>query len=126
MKGFSRANLMYMRAFAEAWPDSEIIQMLLRYVFLYNHQFAQSALKSRTPFRAMKDGYAKRPDLFVMRPYDHPGCGNCMRLFFEYHFLPSIGCDHKLQIAVLVGLAIRLRNSLQRRMSEDAFSRSGI
>jgi predicted nuclease of restriction endonuclease-like (RecB) superfamily len=26
MKGFSRANLMYIRAFAEAWPDAEIIQ----------------------------------------------------------------------------------------------------
>jgi predicted nuclease of restriction endonuclease-like (RecB) superfamily len=26
MKGFSRANLMYMRAFAEAWPDTEIVQ----------------------------------------------------------------------------------------------------
>jgi predicted nuclease of restriction endonuclease-like (RecB) superfamily len=26
MKGFSRANLMYMRAFAEAWPESEIVQ----------------------------------------------------------------------------------------------------
>jgi predicted nuclease of restriction endonuclease-like (RecB) superfamily len=26
MKGFSRANLMYMRAFAEAWPDEEIVQ----------------------------------------------------------------------------------------------------
>jgi predicted nuclease of restriction endonuclease-like (RecB) superfamily len=26
MKGFSRANLMYMRAFAEAWPDAEILQ----------------------------------------------------------------------------------------------------
>lgn len=26
MKGFSRANLMYMRAFADAWPDSEIVQ----------------------------------------------------------------------------------------------------
>jgi predicted nuclease of restriction endonuclease-like (RecB) superfamily len=26
MKGFSRANLMYMRAFAEAWPDSAIVQ----------------------------------------------------------------------------------------------------
>ena len=25
MKGFSRANLMYMRAFAEAWPDTEIV-----------------------------------------------------------------------------------------------------
>ena len=26
MKGFSRANLMYMRAFAEAWPSPEIVQ----------------------------------------------------------------------------------------------------
>lgn len=26
MKGFSRSNLMYMRAFAEAWPDSDIVQ----------------------------------------------------------------------------------------------------
>lgn len=26
MKGFSRANLMYMRAFAEAWTDFEIVQ----------------------------------------------------------------------------------------------------
>lgn len=26
MKGFSRANLMYMRAFAEAWPDADIVQ----------------------------------------------------------------------------------------------------
>lgn len=26
MKGFSRANLMYMRAFAQAWPDVEIVQ----------------------------------------------------------------------------------------------------
>ncbi|MBC7619260.1 MAG: DUF1016 domain-containing protein [Candidatus Saccharibacteria bacterium] len=26
MKGFSRANLMYMRAFAEAWPEDEFVQ----------------------------------------------------------------------------------------------------
>ncbi len=26
MKGFSRANLMYMRAFAEAWPDAAIVR----------------------------------------------------------------------------------------------------
>jgi hypothetical protein len=25
-KDFSRANLMYMRAFAEAWPDAAIVQ----------------------------------------------------------------------------------------------------
>jgi predicted nuclease of restriction endonuclease-like (RecB) superfamily len=26
MKGFSRSNLLYMRAFAEAWPDEQIVQ----------------------------------------------------------------------------------------------------
>jgi len=29
MKGFSRANLLYMRAFAEAWPDVAIVQQLV-------------------------------------------------------------------------------------------------
>src|SRR5262245_60395535 len=29
MKGFSRTNLMYMRAFAEAWPDEAIVQQLV-------------------------------------------------------------------------------------------------
>ena len=29
MKGFSRSNLLYMRAFAEAWPDEQIIQQLV-------------------------------------------------------------------------------------------------
>lgn len=29
MKGFSRANLMYMRAFAQAWPELEIVQQLV-------------------------------------------------------------------------------------------------
>jgi predicted nuclease of restriction endonuclease-like (RecB) superfamily len=28
MKGFSRTNLLYMRAFAEAWPDLQIVQQL--------------------------------------------------------------------------------------------------
>jgi transposase InsO family protein len=54
----------------------DLEQTLLRYAALYNHQFPQSALKSRTPLQAMKDWYAKRPDLFVKRPYDHPGCDN--------------------------------------------------
>ena len=28
MKGFSRTNLLYMRAFAEAYPDEEIVQQV--------------------------------------------------------------------------------------------------
>ena len=29
MKGFSRSNLLYMRAFAEAWYDEQIVQQLV-------------------------------------------------------------------------------------------------
>lgn len=29
MKGFSRANLMYMRSFADAWPDAAIVQQAI-------------------------------------------------------------------------------------------------
>ena len=29
MKGFSRSNLLYMRAFAEAWPDAQIVQQVV-------------------------------------------------------------------------------------------------
>lgn len=54
----------------------DLEQTLMRYVALYNHQLPQSALKSKTPMRAMKDWYASHPHLFVKRPYDHPGCDN--------------------------------------------------
>jgi transposase InsO family protein len=52
----------------------DLEQTLMRYVALYNHQLPQSALKSKTPTRAMKDWYASHPHLFVKRTYDHPGC----------------------------------------------------
>jgi len=29
VRGFSRANLLYMRAFAEAWPDPDIVQRVV-------------------------------------------------------------------------------------------------
>ena len=49
-------------------------QTLLRYTHLYNHQFPQSALKSKPPMAAMKDWYATNPHLFIKRPHDRPGC----------------------------------------------------
>jgi transposase InsO family protein len=56
------------------FTNGEVLeQTLLRYVALYNHLSPQSALKSKTPMRAMKDWYASHPLLFVKRPYDHPG-----------------------------------------------------
>ena len=49
-------------------------QTLERYVALYNHQFPQSALQSKTPMQAMKQWYQTHPELFKKRPYDRPGC----------------------------------------------------
>ena len=50
-------------------------QTLLRYVALYNHQSPQSALKSKTPFQALKEWHHSHPHWFNKRPYDRPGCG---------------------------------------------------
>jgi len=50
MKGFSRTNLLYMRAFAEAWPDAAIVQGVLgqlegsEIVHQAGGQFVQAAL----------------------------------------------------------------------------------
>ena len=52
----------------------DLEQTLLRYAALYNHQFPQSALKSKTPIQTMKAWYDSHPHLFVKRPYDRPGC----------------------------------------------------
>src|SRR5512136_2337597 len=47
---------------------------IMRYVALYNTQFPQSALGSRTPVQAMKAWHKSNPDLFVKKPSNHPGC----------------------------------------------------
>ena len=46
----------------------------MRYTTLYNHQFPQSALKSKTPIQTMKDWYKTHPHLFHKKPYGRPGC----------------------------------------------------
>ncbi len=46
MKGFSRANLMYMRAFAEAWPDEAIVQQLVGHLPWGHNLVLLSQLKS--------------------------------------------------------------------------------
>ena len=52
---------------------------LMRYVKLYNTHLPQSALRSKTPYQAMKDWYAAHPHLFHRRPYDRPGCDSYTR-----------------------------------------------
>ena len=51
----------------------DLRQMLERYVKLYNQHLPQSALKSKTPFQAMKEWHRSNPELFQRRPYDRPG-----------------------------------------------------
>lgn len=47
MKGFSRANLMYMRAFAEAWGDAEIVQQAVGQLPWGHNLVLLSKLKTR-------------------------------------------------------------------------------
>jgi predicted nuclease of restriction endonuclease-like (RecB) superfamily len=47
MKGFSRSNLMYMRAFAEAWPDAEIVQQAVGQLPWGHNLVLLSKLKDR-------------------------------------------------------------------------------
>jgi len=56
MKGFSRANLMYMRAFAEAWPDEAIVQQAVGQLPWGHNLVLLSKLKA-APQRLL---YAKR------------------------------------------------------------------
>jgi predicted nuclease of restriction endonuclease-like (RecB) superfamily len=46
MKGFSRTNLLYMRAFAEAYPDEQIVQAVLGQITWYHNIALLDKLKS--------------------------------------------------------------------------------
>lgn len=64
MKGFSRANLMYMRAFAEAWPDAEIVQQLVGQLPWGHNLVLLSKLKDmdsrkRYAERAIENGWSR-------------------------------------------------------------------
>jgi predicted nuclease of restriction endonuclease-like (RecB) superfamily len=64
MKGFSRANLMYMRAFAEAWPDAEIVQQLVgRLPWGHNlvllTKLKDAEMRRRYAARTMEHGWSR-------------------------------------------------------------------
>ncbi len=52
----------------------DLEQTIMRYIALYNTQFPQSALGSRTPVQAMKDWHKSNPELFAKKPGNRPGC----------------------------------------------------
>jgi predicted nuclease of restriction endonuclease-like (RecB) superfamily len=56
MKGFSRANLMYMRAFAQAWPDAAIVQQAVGQL-PWGHNLV---LLTRLKDPALRIAYAQR------------------------------------------------------------------
>jgi predicted nuclease of restriction endonuclease-like (RecB) superfamily len=47
MKGLSRSNLLYMRAFAQAWPDPEFVQAVLGQLSWYHQISLLEKLKSQ-------------------------------------------------------------------------------
>lgn len=64
MKGFSRANLMYMRAFAESWPDETNVQQLVGHLPWGHNLVLLSKLKTRDQRvayaqRAIEQGWSR-------------------------------------------------------------------
>lgn len=64
MKGFSRANLMYMRAFADAWTEDEIVQRAVGQL-PWGHnvvlltRLKEPALRRRYAEQACRDGWSR-------------------------------------------------------------------
>ena len=64
MKGFSRANLMYMRAFAEAWSEAEIVQQAVGQLpwgqnVLLLTRLKDPAMRLRYAQQASNDGWSR-------------------------------------------------------------------
>lgn len=64
MKGFSRRNLMYMRAFAEAWPDAEIVQQSAAQLPWFHlctllDKLKDQALRQRYAQQALAEGWSR-------------------------------------------------------------------
>jgi predicted nuclease of restriction endonuclease-like (RecB) superfamily len=80
MKGFSRANLMYMRAFAEAWPDAEIVQQAVGQLPWGHNLVLITRLKDQT----MRLAYAQRA-------IQHGWSRNVMNIHIETRLLEREG-----------------------------------
>lgn len=68
----------------------DLEQTIMRYVTLYNTQFPQSALRSRTPVQPMKAWHKSNPELFLKKPGNHPGCDNYL---LKYQLINCLLCD---------------------------------
>lgn len=80
MKGFSPRNLKYMRAFAEAWPDSEFVQGVLAQLPWY-HQLALLDKLSQSEARRW----------YAMRAIDHNWSRNVLVMQIETRLMERSG-----------------------------------
>jgi predicted nuclease of restriction endonuclease-like (RecB) superfamily len=80
MKGFSRANLMYMRAFAEAWPDEPIVQQLVGRL-PWGHNLVL--------LTKLKDAEARR--LYAERAIEHGWSRNVLAIHIEQRLIDREG-----------------------------------
>ncbi len=80
MKGFSRANLMYMRAFAEAWPETAIVQQAVGQLPWGHNLVLLTKLKD--PQKRMK---------YAQRAIQHGWSRNVMNIHIETQLLEREG-----------------------------------
>jgi predicted nuclease of restriction endonuclease-like (RecB) superfamily len=80
MKGFSRANLMYMRAFADAWPDASIVQQAVGQL-PWGHNLVLLT-KLKTPEQRL---------VYAQRAIEHGWSRNVLNIHIERRLLEREG-----------------------------------
>lgn len=86
MKGFSRRNLLYMRSFAEAWPESEFVQEVLAQLPWYHQVTLLDKLKTRAErewyaAKAIENGWSRNVMLHHISTALHQRAGNAVTNF---------------------------------------------
>lgn len=86
MKGFSRANLLYMRAFAEAWPDAAIVQQLAGQLPWFHNVILITRLKEHSARewyarKAIAEGWSRATLEVSIRNRLHERLGNAVTNF---------------------------------------------
>lgn len=92
MKGFSRRNLMYMRSFAEAWPELEFVQEVLAQLPWYHQVTLLDKLKTRPErewylAKAIENGWSRNVMWHHISTALHQRTGNAVTNFEQR--LPS-------------------------------------
>jgi predicted nuclease of restriction endonuclease-like (RecB) superfamily len=80
MKGFSRANLMYMRAFAEAWPEASIVQQAVGQLPWGHNLVLLTKLKT-----------AEQRLVYAQRAIEHGWSRNVLNIHIERRLLEREG-----------------------------------